>query len=197
MFRLIGDEDHRVRSAVADLLPTFIRSWTTLDDSPTLIRVKELLKNPSLNMRSSFNAIPVTINNLAEAYKDSDYVPSQTKSLSYFVKILFEELIMSRSKFVKVRTKRFLSLPKLSFIVSLDGLYSSLKRFELRFPPSGLFEFLRMRIGWFLRSSQDCDCANDKFRNHARSEHAPSSSSSSGTTFCRYVNCYTFLMRFS
>lgn len=105
MLRLIGDEDHRVRNAVVDSIPILIRSWTTEEDSPSIARVQRLVRDPSPHLRPSFSNVSLSINNLAEAYKDSECNASYINSLRYFVKLLFEEMAMSRSKFFKVHNQ--------------------------------------------------------------------------------------------
>jgi hypothetical protein len=42
IFTMIGDEDHRVRSAVANCLTSLIKSWTTTRSPSNIVRAKWL-----------------------------------------------------------------------------------------------------------------------------------------------------------
>ncbi|XP_057364436.1 huntingtin-like isoform X1 [Daphnia carinata] len=105
-FTMIGDEDQRVRSAVANCIKCLVESWTTTRSPPSVIRLKSLASacNFSHQKLSSktFAGVPLSINGLADAYCDSPVNGNIVGNLAYFVDELFKLLVSSNSKFVKV-----------------------------------------------------------------------------------------------
>lgn len=108
ILRLIGDEDHRVRNAVASCLVALVRMWTTSTCSPDLVRLKQLssaLKRDD----SGDNGVPkfagvslFSINGLAEAYRDVPTNDDVGANLTFFVEEILQLLVTSNSKFTKV-----------------------------------------------------------------------------------------------
>lgn len=103
---MIGDEDQRVRNAVANCIKSSIESWTTTRSPPNVIRVKSLAAVSSSSHQNlsskTFAGVPLSIHGLAEAYCDSPVNENVVENLACFVDELFKLLVSSNSKFVKV-----------------------------------------------------------------------------------------------
>ena len=105
IFTLMGDEDQRVRNAVANCLVHLVQTWTTLESSSSIIRVHRLTYDCAPNglfCSSTFGGIPLSITGLAKAYRDSPFDEINLASLSQFVDKLFTVLVTSDSRFTKV-----------------------------------------------------------------------------------------------
>lgn len=104
---MIGDEDHRVRSAVSNCLSYLVKSWTTTRNLPNVCRAKWLAsdvcsstyREPTLK---AFIGVPLPIHGLAEAYRDIPIDETVIENLAYFVEEIFQLLVSSNSKFIKV-----------------------------------------------------------------------------------------------
>lgn len=106
IFPLIGDEDHRVRSAVANSLIGMVRTWTDLQYAPEIVRIKRLSRDFG-NVTWPLNSPDVAgvflhVNGLAPSYKDTDRDDDIVANLTLFVDHLFQKLATSNSKFAKV-----------------------------------------------------------------------------------------------
>lgn len=105
-FTMIGDEDQRVRSAVANCIKCSVESWTTTRSPPSVVRLKSLASacNFSHQKLSSktFAGVPLSINGLAEAYCDGPVNGNVVENLACFIDELYKLLVSSNSKFVKV-----------------------------------------------------------------------------------------------
>ncbi len=103
---MIGDEDHRVRSAVANCLTCLMDSWTIGRSPSNITRAKWLASvsgsTPQNLHVKTFAGVPLSINGLAEAYLDVSLDQNVSVNLAYFVDEIFQLLVSSNSKFVKV-----------------------------------------------------------------------------------------------
>ena len=104
---MIGDEDHRVRSAVASCITSLIKSWATTRSPSNIARAKWMasVSSPSTFQKlpiKTFAGVPLSINGLAEAYWDVSLDENFLVNLAYFVDEIFQLLVSSNSKFVKV-----------------------------------------------------------------------------------------------
>ena len=104
---MIGDEDHRVRSAVASCLGCLVISWTTTKTSPSVARAKCLESDlcssiPQEQTVYTFCGVPVPINGMADSYRDVLSNENIVDNLGYFIDEIFRLLVSSNSKFVKV-----------------------------------------------------------------------------------------------
>ncbi|EFX77022.1 hypothetical protein DAPPUDRAFT_106588 [Daphnia pulex] len=119
LFTMIGDEDHRVRSAVANCLTCLMESWT-IGRSPSNITRAKWLASVSgstpqkLNVKT-FAGVPLSINGLAEAYWDVSLNQNVSVNLAYFVDEIFQLLVSSNSKFVKMGCLQSLSTLSCSY----------------------------------------------------------------------------------
>jgi hypothetical protein len=107
LFIMIGDEDHRVRSAVASCITSLIKSWATTRSPLNIARAKWMasVSSPSTFQKlpvKTFAGVPLSINGLAEAYWDVSSDENVLVNLAYFVDEIFQLLVSSNSKFVKV-----------------------------------------------------------------------------------------------
>jgi hypothetical protein len=106
LFTMIGDEDHRVRSAVANCLTCLMESWTVGRSPSNITRAKWLASvsgsTPQKLHVKTFAGVPLSINGLAEAYWDVSLNQNVSVNLAYFVDEIFQLLVSSNSKFVKV-----------------------------------------------------------------------------------------------
>ena len=104
---LIEDEDHRVRSAVANCLVRLVATWTTQETSADVVRVQRLTSSCSMNAvhwygASTFAGVRLSMNGLARPYHH--IVPDDClgSNLKMLVDVLFNLLVTSQSKFTKV-----------------------------------------------------------------------------------------------
>ena len=115
IFTMIGDEDHRVRSAVANCLTSLIKSWTTTRSPSNIVRAKWLVSaSVSTTQKlttTTFAGVPLSINGLADVYWDVSLDENVLVNLAYFVDEIFQLLVSSNSKFVKVRYNGLLIFP--------------------------------------------------------------------------------------
>jgi hypothetical protein len=104
---LIGDEDHRVRGAVANCLGGLVQNWANLVAKPHLERIRRLNRDRETIIGNDLNpptvaALSVSVNGLTKYFedipRDDDIVPA----LSMFVDKLLLWLATSDSKFTKV-----------------------------------------------------------------------------------------------
>ena len=106
---MVGDEDHRVRSATASCLSALVQSWTTPKSTPNITRVKRMISvNQVESNIQTFVGVPLPIYGVAEAYIDVRTEENVVDALSFFVDETLQLLVTSNSKFTKV--SNFLSL---------------------------------------------------------------------------------------
>ncbi|XP_046649350.1 huntingtin-like isoform X2 [Daphnia pulicaria] len=119
LFTMIGDEDHRVRSAVANCLTCLMESWTVGRSPSNITRAKWLASvsgsTPQKLHVKTFAGVPLSINGLAEAYWDVSLNQNVSVNLAYFVDEIFQLLVSSNSKFVKMGCLQSLSTLSCSY----------------------------------------------------------------------------------
>ena len=103
---MIGDEDHRVRTAVANCLVGLVRTWTNLEISPDILRIKRLdsiMGRKSCDLDAPFvTEVPISVSGLAKCFEDQPRDEDAVSNLTLFVEHLLSWLATSNSKFTKV-----------------------------------------------------------------------------------------------
>lgn len=102
---MIGDEDHRVRTAVANCICFLVHSWSTYENPPIVCRLRRLTSAAYTPPEFSFQTVTgvsLPINGLAEVYQDSPVNQDILNNLKYLSDQVLQLLVSSSSKFVKV-----------------------------------------------------------------------------------------------
>ncbi|KAK4002443.1 hypothetical protein OUZ56_004272 [Daphnia magna] len=156
-FTMIGDEDQRVRSAVANCIKCSVESWTTTRSPPSVVRLKSLASacNFSHQKLSSktFAGVPLSINGLAEAYCDGPVNGNVVENLACFIDELYKLLVSSNSKFVKMGC--------LQALAELSRSYPPATYMEIYgCSPKGTCSLLKVCIALMTNSTLMLDLAN-------------------------------------
>lgn len=165
---VIGDEDHRVRNAVANCLISLVRTWTTSKVPPEVLRVKRLMSSLTrVNLydggSASFAGIPVSINGLCKTFRDTPTDENVVTNLTFFINELLQLLVTSSSKFTKVSWGNDdLKCDYCLMLAFVDGLHSVIIHVEHHLPSHSLPSVIRMQRWWQLWYTETVHSLDDQ-----------------------------------